>query len=77
MKITICRHLEIYTKTISHLSDYRPIFTSPWLITPLAYLFCISLDQHKMSVFILNQVYQVKIMAIIVHLHILPKQQTN
>ena len=77
MKIVTCRHLEIYTKAISRLSDYKPIFTWPWLITPLAYLFCISLDQHKMSVFILNQVYQVKIMAIIIHLHILYKQQTN
>ena len=31
--IIICKHLEIYTKTISRLrlSDYKPIFTSPRL----------------------------------------------
>jgi hypothetical protein len=29
--IIVCKHLEIYTKTISRLrlSDYKPIFTSP------------------------------------------------
>ena len=31
VSITICKHLEIYTKTISRLrlGDYKPIFTSP------------------------------------------------
>ena len=29
--IIVCKHLEIYTKTISRLrlGDYKPIFTSP------------------------------------------------